>query len=583
MKRRLFLYSTLIIFAGLLCFFAASVYITYNNNLTIAKDTVEETARICAALYSGDADASTFVKAGGDTRITVISSSGEVLADSSPFDVSAAENHLNRPEIQAALNDAPEAYVRYSSTLGIDFIYYALKVGADGSTGDGAGSAGDGAGVGAGNYSFIRAAIPVTKVDGYLYQSLPLAVSLLIIIAALCFALSRNMIRRSIKPLETIEKKLNLLLSGEYTSEPIAKSYDEIDAVTKGIDGVAQVLQKTFISLHDEKSKAEYILNNIGDGIFAVDENKNITLINSSALTIFDVTPDITEKNMNYLSYDKTLATAVDDCAAHEKGSLFEHAINGRIYLITVKRLPETKFTMAILTDVTDSRENEKRREDFFANASHELKTPLTAIKGFNELTAINNSDESIKKYIESIARETDRMLSLIGDMLKLSELENTRNFDPVVCISSVSLAKTAYEVCDTLSAAIDEKSIAVDIAGDGAVNAEPGHVFDLIKNLVENAVRYNNQNGKVTVTVESDKNGARLLVCDNGIGISPDEQTRIFERFYRVEKSRSQRSGGTGLGLAIVKHICAVYGWRLALKSRLGVGTEVTVTFTGQ
>jgi two-component system phosphate regulon sensor histidine kinase PhoR len=231
---------------------------------------------------------------------------------------------------------------------------------------------------------------------------------------------------------------------------------------------------------------------------------------------------------------------------------------------------------MIALSDVTEIRENAKRREEFFANASHELKTPLTAIKGFNELTAINNKDDNIRKYIDSITRETDRMLSLIGDMLKLSELENTQSINPV----PVPLAKIVNEAVELLSTSINEKSISIEITGDATVTAEPGHIYELAKNLIENAVRYNNQGGHVSVTIERSKQNARLYVFDDGIGISPEEQTRIFERFYRVEKSRSQRNGGTGLGLSIIKHICALYDWKLSLKSKLGVGTEVTVVF---
>ena len=136
-------------------------------------------------------------------------------------------------------------------------------------------------------------------------------------------------------------------------------------------------------------------------------------------------------------------------------------------------------------------------------------------------------------------------------------------------------------DVGDTMSTAIIEKSISFDVTGDGTVTAEQEHIYELVKNLIENAVRYTNPNGKVSVVIESDKSAVRLIVSDNGIGISPEEQTRIFERFYRVEKSRSQRSGGTGLGLSIVKHICALYGWNLSLKSKLGIGTDITVVFS--
>ncbi|MCL1834729.1 MAG: ATP-binding protein [Oscillospiraceae bacterium] len=558
MRKRVFLFTTLIVLAGLLCFFFVSIYITQEGYLNIAKDTVMETARICANLYSDETDAASFVKAGGDVRITIISSEGNLIADSRPIDISAVENHLDRPEVQAALNDAPEAHVRRSGTLGVDFVYYALKQ-----------SSGAG-------YVFIRAAVPVAKVGGYLSQSLPLLILVTVAIALLSLVLSRSLIRRIVKPFESVERRLGLLLGGEYSAQPVARSYEEIDAVAQDIEDIAQLLQSSFASMREEKSKADYILNNISDGIFIVDESKNISLVNSAALTVFDVTPEIAGKNVSYLSYDETLIAAVDDCVARGKSSLFELALGGKIYLVTVKRLPGTEFTMVVLSDISDGRENEKRREDFFANASHELKTPLTAIKGFNELTAINNKDERVGKYIESITRETDRMLALIDDMLKLSELENTRGLNSV----PVSLAGVAGEVCDTLSVAISGKSITVNSSGDALVSAEPGHVYDLVKNLVENAVRYSDQGGSVSIKIESEKKGAALYVIDDGIGISPGEQTRIFERFYRVEKSRSQRSGGTGLGLSIVKHICATYGWELSLKSKLGVGTEVKVAF---
>jgi len=558
MKKRLFLYTTLIIFAGLLVFFAASIYITHNNNVNIAKGTVIEATRICADLYGESMDVSQFVKAGDDTRITVIAPDGTVLADSTPLAIGLMENHLNRPEIQAALSGSPATYVRHSDTLGVDFIYYALQVDCDDS------------------YVFVRTAIPVAMIDTYLSQSLPMLIMVLLVVAVLCFVFSRGLINRITKPFASVEQKLRLLSSGGNMSAPIPESYEEIDSIVREIDEVAQILQHSMTALRDEKAKAEYILNNIGDGIFAVDADKNIALINNAVLGIFDLTPDIIGKNINYLTFDKSLIDAVDDCMSHEKNTLFEAALNGRIYLVTVKRLPGTILTMVIMSDITESREYAKHREEFFANASHELKTPLTAIKGFNELLVLHNKDEDVRKYIDSITRETDRMLSLIGDMLRLSELENTQDINP----SLVSLAQVVNEVCDTLSAVISEKSISIEITGDGSVKAESGHVYELVKNIIENAVRYNNQGGKVTIAIENEKKYVKLLVSDDGIGIPPEEQTRIFERFYRVEKSRSGRSGGTGLGLSIVKHICALYGWNLSLKSKLGLGTEVSVVF---
>jgi len=471
------------------------------------------------------------------------------------------ENHLNRPEILAAADGSANPYVRYSDSLGVNYIYYALKV-----------DCGD-------SYVFLRTAIPVAKIDAYLSQSILLLILSFLIVAAFCFFFVRRMTNRLISPFYSIEQKLRLLSKGEYKSEPVRGSYEEIDNLLMEIDEIALVFQSSFDALQNEKTKLDYVVSNIGDGLFVIDNEREITLINAAALGIFNAEPEIVGKNLNYLSYDREIVEAVRGCIIHDEDALFEFKKNGRIFLTSIKRIPNTALTMAVLSDVTENRENAKHREEFFANASHELKTPLTAIKGFSELTAINNRDESITKYIDSIARETDRMLILISDMLKLSELENVQKIKPV----QVSLAKVVNDVREVLCAAIDSKAVSFEASGDATVNGEPEHVFELVKNLVENAVRYNVEGGRVAVTVEENKKNPRLTVSDNGIGIPPEEQTRIFERFYRVEKSRSQRNGGTGLGLSIIKHICALYDWKLSLKSKPGVGTEVSVVFSNK
>lgn len=559
MKRRLFVYTTLIILAGLLSFLAVSIYATHTNNIRFATDTVIETTNICAALYTEDLDISRFEEIGNDIRITIVAPDGTVLVDSRSIDPTATETHLNRPEIQAAAGGNPTAYTRRSDSLGIDFIYYAVKASSNDS------------------YVFIRAAMPVTNIDAYLSQSLPLLIFVFCIVVILCTVFYQIMIQRITKPFESIESNLRSLSRGDYTPRNIIGSYEEINQITQSIDDVAEVLKHNINELSDEKEKMDYIINSIGDGLFVVDENINVVLINSAAIKVFDAAHDVIGKNLNYLTYDGIITESVGTCVRQEKNTMLEHMLNGRIYFISVRQLPNTKLTMVALSDVTETRESAKRREEFFTNASHELKTPLTAIKGFNELTANNNKDEGLNKYIDGITRETDRMLSLIGDMLKLSELENSKSINP----ESISLANVVGEVQEVLSPAIVEKDITIEVVGDAVVTAEAGHLYELVKNIVENAVRYSNEGGRVSITIESTKQSTWLFVFDDGIGISPEEQSRIFERFYRVEKSRSQRSGGTGLGLSIIKHICVLYNWNLSLKSKLGVGTEVTVEFT--
>lgn len=556
MKKRLFIYTTLIIFVGFLGFLFVSVYITSKNNLNIVKSTVMETARIYAGLFQENMDLGQFVSVGGDTRITVVSTEGIVLADSYAIEPATSESYLYLPEIIAAATSFPAVHVRQSNTHNAAFVYYALQVPAYGSP------------------VFVRAAMPVERVDSYLIQSLSLLIVLLLILAVVAFFIVRVVVTRILKPLNELEQNLRHLSNNTYSQASISKSYEELDTIIKEIDSCAIFLQKNYNALHDEKNKLTCILDSIGDGLFVADENFNITLVNISARNIFG-SHDVEGKKLNYLVSNKALAASVEDCIASAKNALFEFAHNGKTFLVTIKRLPDTNLTMVALAEITENRENAKRREEFFANASHELKTPLTAIKGFNELTAINNKDEGLGKYIDSIARETNRMMSLIGDMLKLSELENT---EEVIQPVNVSLAAVVNEAKDTVLPAMQEKAIKFEATGDAQVLSDPAHLYDVVKNLIENAVRYNNIGGKVTVKIESLKKSTHLTVSDNGRGISPNEQTKIFERFYRVEKSRS--GGGTGLGLSIVKHLCALYGWKLSLKSKLGIGTDVVVEF---
>jgi len=558
MRRRLFFSTAIILSVLLMCFFSIFAYSTYANNLRFAESTVIDTTQIFADLYDEKTDLSTFVHAGNSIRVTVISSDGTVLADSRPLDIDAIGNHLDRPEIQAAANDSPAPFVRHSESLGIDLIYYAQKV--DSGT----------------ESVFIRAAVHVEGFSTYLFQFLPLLILLLIVIIVLSYYFASGTINRFTKPFEMVEQRLRQVSEGDFTSGPMTSSYDEIDQITLKIDDLAQILQETINNLHDEKYKIEYILNNICDGLFVIDEEKCITLINPAALDTFDVTSEIQDKDINYLSSDRALIEAIESCVDSEKNSTFELGLNGRFYSAAIRRLPDAEVAMVVLTDITESRESAKQREEFFANASHELKTPLTAVRGFTELAALNNKDEGITKYISGITRETDRMLTLIGDMLELSELENIQEINP----TSVSLALMSTEVQNVLAAAIEEKSVDFTVTGDAYVTAEPVHVYELIKNLAENAVRYNDENGSVSLTIQSTSHSTTLVVADTGIGISPEEQTRVFERFYRTEKSRSQQGGGTGLGLSIVKHICAIYNWDLSLQSKPGVGTEITITF---
>ena len=215
-------------------------------------------------------------------------------------------------------------------------------------------------------------------------------------------------------------------------------------------------------------------------------------------------------------------------------------------------------------------------RGEFFANASHELKTPLTAVKGFNDIISMSSTNERTKTLTAKIDKELERVVRLINDMLEISKLEGKRE----VKTESVSLKAVAEEVKEELERLSEDKGVTVSVTGEGEVEMAKEHAEELIKNLVENGIKYNDKGGKVEVKITDDKNFVTLSVADDGFGISEEDQRRVFERFYRADKSRSRETGGTGLGLAIVKHVAELYGAKITLCSVLGSGTTITVKF---
>jgi len=564
MKKKLFLFNILIVCSGIIAFFLFSIAITYSNNIEFAKDTVMNYAKIYQNFYDQDMNLSDFAKAPEDVRVTIISSDGTVIKDSKPLDEANLQNHIDRQEIQSALKNQPKVVVRYSETVGMDLMYYAAKV----TTAD--------------DYVFIRTSTPIVTINNYLLKSLPLLFLILVITIGACAFLSNRVSKKLLAPFSLVKSSLQSINDGVFKKTLANSSYEEINQITNEINDISVTLKENITGITEEKNKLNYVLDNINDGLFAINKNNDIILINHRIKQIFEVTDDAIGHNISYLTIDSELSQNINNCILNNQNFLFEFKMKEHYYLVTIKNMSSSwtgdkgSLCVVIFSDITEAKNSQRQREEFFANASHELKTPLTVIKGFSELLELNNKDENLNKYTSGIVMQTDRMLSLISDMLKLSELESQNQLN----VAKVSLASIANEVCESLTAISDEKNIAIKINGEGFVQAENSHIYELIKNLVENAMKYNKQNGKVNIDIVDTKKTVSLTVSDTGIGISATDQSRIFERFYRVEKSRSRINGGTGLGLSIVKHICSLYHATLSLKSKLGIGTEITVVF---
>lgn len=553
MKNKIVIFNIVIVTLALLIVFFSGISLIKKSHLEEAEKQVVTVTDVYAANYSDNITAT----APKDIRITVIDANKTVIADSQDEDL-VGKPHENREEITAAWEGSPKVVTRKSESLGADMVYYAKKV-----------TVGD-------TFVIVRAAIKVETVNQYVFNSLPTYVYVLISVLFVSYIAGILATVNLIKPLEEVKNTLAAVNNGE----KINRSYDnESDSDVREMLGeiadVSEKLQNSINEANTERERLDYVLANVSDGITVIDAGGIVTVMNKVACGVFGGDGFIGRKYTALTADEKFLSEIGETVALRETRS-FEYENEGNIYMVIARAL-ENSFTVIVLTDITQIRNGEKMREEFFANASHELKTPLTAIKGFNDLIALKTSDEEIKSFTAKSDKEITRLVSLIGDMLDLSKLENSGK---IADAEELDLGKIATEVAESLAPLAANKKISVSVSGNGIVRMEREHAVELVKNLVENAIRYNNENGKVEVSVLNDGGNVVLRVKDNGIGIEEEHLGRIFERFYRVNKSRSRETGGTGLGLSIVKHVCALYNAEPVVHSRYGEGTIVEVKF---
>lgn len=553
MKNKIVIFNIVIVTLALLIVFFSGISLIKKSHLEEAEKQVVTVTDVYAANYSDNITAT----APKDIRITVIDANKTVIADSQDSAL-VGKPHENREEITAAWEDSPKVVTRKSESLGADMVYYAKKV-----------TVGD-------TFVIVRAAIKVETVNQYVFNALPTYVYVLISVLFVSYIAGILATVNLIKPLEEVKNTLAAVNNGE----KINRSYDnESDSDVREMLGeiadVSEKLQNSINEANTERERLDYVLANVSDGITVIDAGGIVTVMNKVACGVFGGDGFIGRKYTALTADEKFLSEIGETVALRETRS-FEYENEGNIYMVIARAL-ENSFTVIVLTDITQIRNGEKMREEFFANASHELKTPLTAIKGFNDLIALKTSDEEIKSFTAKSDKEITRLVSLIGDMLDLSKLENSGK---IADAEELDLGKIATEVAESLAPLAANKKISVSVSGNGIVRMEREHAVELVKNLVENAIRYNNENGKVEVSVLNDGGNVVLRVKDNGIGIEEEHLGRIFERFYRVNKSRSRETGGTGLGLSIVKHVCALYNAEPVVHSRYGEGTIVEVKF---
>lgn len=553
MRKRIVLFNFIIVTLSLLGLFLFGISVNKDAHYKEAEERIIEITEVYTANYNENIAKT----APRGVRVTVISAGGEVISDSAG-NADKLENHAEREEVIAAYQNSPKITVRYSSTLGKDMVYYAKKAITNAETGD---------------FVIVRTAIAVESVNEYVLKTA--ATSFYILLAALFLSLLASFFAADglIKPLKEVSKNLKAVNDGTYKSVTLVKGDEEVNAVLAEINELSEKLLTSINVAKENESRLDYVINNVLDGIIVLNESGNIEIANKNAAQIFNVdTPQ--GKNYEVLTENALFNKKIGEyLGGGEKPAPFELESDGeKVFYTSINRL-ENGFTIIVLSDITAVKNAEKSRGEFFANAGHELKTPLTAIKGFNDMIGLS-ADGEIKVLSQKIDKEVTRIIGLINDMLSLSRLDDEKPDKT----EETDLALISRSVKESLAPLCEKKQVNIEINGNATAKIEKEHAIELIKNLVENGVRYNDDGGYVKVNIEKQKGGVSLVVSDNGIGIEPEHVGRVFERFYRVNKSRSRETGGTGLGLAIVKHICALYGAEIKLESKLGVGTKVSV-----
>ena len=481
-------------------------------------------------------------------RLTWVSSDGTVIFDSHA-DAVSMENHADREEIKEALVSGTGSSTRQSSTLTEQTIYEATRLD-DGSV--------------------LR--ISVSRATALVLVLGMLQPIIIVLVIALAFSawLAHRMAKRVVEPLN----KLDL-------EKPMENEvYEELSPLLHRIHAQHLEIKGQMRTLKNKQDEFDQITSNMKEGLVLLDGMGRILSINPAAKALFGAGASCVGTDFLTIDRKQNMRIALDEANARGHAD-FRTKKNGREYQFDLSRIDSdgSNHGMVILAfDITEQVNAEKHRQEFTANVSHELKTPLQSIIGSAEL--MENGivkEEDVPRFVGHIRKEASRLVFLIDDIIRLSQLDEGAEMPH----EDVSLKVLSEEVCETLADAAKLKDVYLEVTGDdGVVNGVRRLLYEVVYNLCDNAIKYNNLGGSVKVNVAQKPGEVLLSVQDTGIGISPEHQDKVFERFYRVDKSHSKQSGGTGLGLSIVKHAVQYHHGKITVESELNKGTMISVLF---
>ncbi len=503
-----------------------------------------------------------------NVRVTIVDQTGLVLSDTDENPENMM-NHINRDEIKSAFETGKTSVsLRYSDTVKADYLYAATVFEMDDSK------------------YVVRISKPLLELKAFNYKMLNFALVAIMIASILASVMAVLMVRKITKPIYALTKAANDIADGDYGRKIYTQSKDQIGDLTASFNKMSLNLDASMKEVKKRNIELESILNSMINGIIAIDQNKNILMINKISFEILGLPDDFISENesMYKIIRNDEVAEMIEKSITMGESQVKELKYLNldkvlRIYVNPIMTSSlEIIGSIVVIQDVTQIRKLEKMRSDFVSNVSHELKTPLTSIKGFVDTLkggAIENQKTALR-FLEIIDIESDRLYRLINDILLLSEIETMeRESDP----SEVYINEIIDEVIEMLSLKADDKNLMIKkrLNGDFYINANRDRIKQMYINLVDNAIKYT-EAGEIAVSLDSEGSWIKTVVSDTGIGFDAKYKERLFERFYRVDKGRSRLSGGTGLGLSIVKHIVLLYKGKISVDSTPGKGTSFEI-----
>ncbi len=532
-----FLMSFLLIFGVMFGYFETQMF----------KELENETNYIARFLQSeGLAYIDSFDNA--DKRITLVAANGTVLADTS-VDASTLENHADRKEIKMAMQNGSGKSSRFSNTLMQKTMYYAKKLD-------------DG--------TILRVSTTLYSVLRILLGLLQPLTTIIVLSLILSLVLSHRVSKAIIKPINELD-----------LDHPAAnETYDELSPLLKKLSAQKKTIDKQIRDAKQKQEEFKLITENMSEGLLVIDKEGYVLSYNSAAIHLLDMT-DVKENRVLAFNRTKNFRNII------EKALSGEHAENEidhdeNIYNLIANPVYENDTIIGaviVIIDITESVKHEQLRQEFTSNVSHELKTPLTSISGFAEMMKSGGMpEETVIDFSTSIYDEAQRLITLVSDIMKISELDEGV---ATVETEQVDLYELSKDIVNRLTPVANKHNISLQVFGETAYVSGARKILDeMIYNLLDNGIKYNKEIGSVDVIINETDRLVSLSVRDTGIGIPKAEQSRIFERFYRVDKSHSKVVGGTGLGLAIVKHGAMYHNAQIEIDSDIGKGTTIKMIF---